>query len=369
VNRVGKCLVVLMASAGLMLASAGSASADLLYGANGAGNRPADLLILDPASGAVIRTVGPIGFGVTGLAIDPGTGTLYGVTGLNSNPGTAPDFGSLITINRTTGAGTLVGKEVPGTSTRGTVDITFTPGGTLFGWFETTDDLAKIDKSTGVATVIGDSGVSTYGGGFASNAAGTLFLAGEGEQGPLRTVDPNTGLTTQVATLNGPSPDPGISALAFDSSGKLYGSTTPSNSGTLGSTLISIDPASGALTTIGAAIDRLDALVFVPGRSVTLKKKLKNGGEKVQLFGQIADTGDPACLAGQSVQVQRLRLGAAKTAKKKKKKFKTFKKVQTNSAGKFSTKAKVNQSFKYRAFLPESNVCDDATSKPKKVKA
>jgi hypothetical protein len=365
VNHVRRCLIVLFASTCGLLACAGSASADLLYGADGAGNHPANLLVLDPSTGAVVKTVGPIGFGVTGLAIDPMTGTLYGVTGLSTKPGAAPSPGALITINRTTGAGTLVGDELP--EDNGATDITFTPNGQLYGWFEQSDLFGSIAKATGVATTFPETGLSTYGSGIASNSAGVIFLAGEGEQGPLRTVDPNTGETTVVATLKGPSEDPGVSALAFDSAGKLFGSTVPSNNATLGSTLITIDPSSGALTTIGPAIDRLDALAFVPDRSVTLKKKLKSGGETVQLSGQIVDSGDPACRAGQPVKIERKRLGAAKTAKKNK--FKTFKKVKTNAAGKFSTKANVTQTVKYRAFLPESNVCDDATSKAKKVKA
>jgi hypothetical protein len=370
-NRVQRCLVVLTAFVCGLLASAGSASAELLYGANGAGNRPADLLVLDPSTGAVIRSVGPIGFGVTGLAIDPATGTLYGSTGRANDAGTAPNPGFLITINRTTGQGTLVGDVVPPASDRSpAADITFTPDGKLYGWIEPSiDSLATIDKTTGLGTILSDPGLSTYGSGLASNSAGVLYFAGEGEQGPLRTVDPNTGLTTQVATLNGPSPDPGISALAFNGAGKLYGSTTPSNDATVGSSLITIDPATGALTTIGPSIDRLDALVFVPDRSVTLKKKLKNHGEKVRLFGQISDIGDPACVAGQTVQIQRKKLGGASKSAKKKRKFKNFRRLTTDQTGKFSTKTKVNQTFKYRAFLPESNVCDDSTSKAKKVKA
>jgi hypothetical protein len=365
VNRARRCLIVLLASACGLLACAGSASADLLYGANGAGNRPADLLVLDPSTGAVIRTVGPIGFGVTGLAIDPTTGTLYGVTGRSNDPGTAPSPHSLITINRTTGAGTLIGDD----EGIGDVvaDITFTPDGTLFGWLEGEDSLATLNKATGESTVVGESGLDTYGSGIASNSSGVLYYAGEGTQGPLRTVDRSTGLTTIVGNLTGSAPEPGVAALAFSGAGQLFGATTPSNNSALGSTLITIDPATAAITASHPAIDRLDALVFVPSRSAVLKKKLKDAGEKVRLFGQINDAGDPACSAGQTIKIQRVPLGKAKASKKKK--FKTFRTLKANQAGKFSTKAKVSRSFKYRAFLPESNVCDDATSKAKKVKA
>ena len=366
-NRVRKCLIVLLTSAGVVLASAGTASADLLYGADGAGgNAATNLYIVNSSNGQVLKTVGPIGFAVTGLAIDPTTGTLYGSTAQRN---TAPNPGSLITINRTTGAGTLVGDARP--DNESVADITFTPDGTLYGWLEdNTDDLVTLNKATGAATVVGDSGLSTYGSGIASNASGTLYFAGEGEQGQLFTVDRNTGAATPVATLNGPDGDPGISALAFDSVGTLFGSRLPSNSTVngFGSDLLTINIGSGAITSLGKSVDRLDAIAFVPPRTVTLKKKLKNGGEKVVLSGRISDATDPACVAVQPVKIQRKPLGSAKAAKKKRK-FKTFKKVTTKQNGSFSTKAKVTRSFKYRAFLPESNVCDDSTSKAKKVKA
>jgi hypothetical protein len=367
VNRVRRCLIALSASTCGLLALTGSASAELLYGTDGAGNNPSNLYILNPSNGGVVRTVGPIGFGVTGLAIDPTTGTLYGTTGRNTGPGTGPNPVSLITINRTTGAGTFVGKLRP--NNEGAADITFTSDGTLYGWLEPgTDDLVTINKATGAATIVGDSGLNTYGSGLAANASGVLYFAGEGEQGPLRTVDRNTGATTQVATLNGPNGAPGISALAFDAAGTLYGSRLPSDSPSFASDLITIDTATGAITSKGPSVDRLDGIVFVPPRSVTLKKKLKSHGTKVRLFGRVSATGDPACVSEQTVQIQRKKLGEAKSAKKKAK-FRNFRSVKTDQGGNFSTKTKVKKTFKYRAFLPESNVCDDSTSKAKKVKA
>jgi DNA-binding beta-propeller fold protein YncE len=366
-TRIRRLLIVLSASACGLMAFAGSASADLLLGANGAGNNPSNLVVLDPSTGSVIRTVGPIGFGVTGLAIDPTTGTLYGATGRNTGAGTGPNPVSLIRINRTTGAGSLVGKFRP--DNEGAADLTFTPDGTLYGWLEpNTDDLIRIDKATGVATVVGDSGLDTYGSGIASNSAGVLYFAGEGDQGRLFTIDRGTGAATPIATLDGATGNPGISALAFDSSGTLFGARLPSNSSTAGfaSDLITIDTATGHITSKGPSIDRLDALVFVPPRHVTLKKKLKNHGTKVKLSGKINDPTDPACVGGQTVQIQRKKLGKSKG---KKKKFKTFKTRTTNKSGAYSTKAKVKQSFKYRAFAPEGPTCDAATSKVKKVKA
>src|SRR5262245_55839165 len=80
-------------------------AAETLYGADGAQGNPSNLLILDPRNGALICTIGPIGFGVTGLAVHPITGVLFGSTG-NRSPSLP---GHLITINKQTGAGTDVG--------------------------------------------------------------------------------------------------------------------------------------------------------------------------------------------------------------------------------------------------------------------
>jgi hypothetical protein len=358
-----------LATACSFLALTGTASAQLLYGADGGGGHLANLYILNPDTGAVVRTVGPIGHSVTGLAIDPTTGTLYGVTGRSTDGGETNSV-SLIKIDRATGAGTVVGKER--SNNEGAADITFTPDGALYGWLEPdTDDLVTIDKATGAATVVGDSTLDTYGSGLASNSSGVLYFAGEGQNGPLRTVDRATGATTQIATLNGPGGTsiPGISALAFNG-GTLFGSRLPSASDTsFASDLLTIDTSSGVITSKGSSVDRLDAIVFTPPRSLTLKKKLKSHGTKVRLFGQVSATGDPACVAGQSVQIQRKKLGKSKGKKKKKKGFRNFKSVTTGQDGSYSTKTKVKKSFKYRAFLPETNVCDDVTSGAKKVKA
>jgi hypothetical protein len=131
VTRRLRFLAALVASCCAPLAFASLASAqEVLYGADGGGGGDtpgvtSNLYLLNPSSGALLQTIGPIGFAVTGLAEDPSTGTLYGVTSLGSttNPG------SLITVNKTTGAGTLVGDERSGDTAfpEGAADITFTP--------------------------------------------------------------------------------------------------------------------------------------------------------------------------------------------------------------------------------------------------
>jgi Ca2+-binding RTX toxin-like protein len=265
VTRTRRFFAALVASCCALLAFASFASAqERLYGATG-GPDPSNLYLLDPASGAVLQTVGPIGFSVTGLAVDPSTGTLYGTT--SAQDATNPC--SLITINKTAGAGTLVGDLGVCPPDDAAADITFTPDGTLFGWIENDlDDLGTIDKATGATSIVGDAGISTLGSGLASDSAGTLFFAGQTDSGPLRTVDRNTGATTQVALLDGTTIDP-IGALAFNSAGTLFGVRIDNDLASRPTELITIDTASGAINVRGPSVDRLDAIVFETPRPPT----------------------------------------------------------------------------------------------------
>ncbi len=232
----------------------GAVRADILYGATG-GSAPSNLYILNPANGSVTSTVGPIGFAVTGLAFDPTSGVLYGVT--SGFSATSPR--SLITINTTTGVGTLVGPEINGSPI---ADITFTKNGTLYGWGEGGDDLYTINKITGTATKVGESGIGTYGSGISANPNDVLFYTGSGRTGPLRTIDKTTGLPTTVATLSGAPGTDGdpVNALAFNSTNILYGSI-----GTFGSGqghLVIINTTTGVVTDLGLTVINLDAIAF-----------------------------------------------------------------------------------------------------------
>jgi hypothetical protein len=227
-----------------------------LFAADGAGGTLSSLYELNPATGAVKSTIGPIGFAVTGMAVDPQTGTLYGVTGANDPA--SPSF--LITINPTTGAGTIVGDELPSTK-YGAADITFTSDGTLYGWSEDSDELVTINKTTGAATVVGPNTIGTYGSGLAASSSNILFLTGDGDQGDLTTVNRTTGAATTVGTLNGAN-DEAINALAFNGS-TLYGSSVVICCNTSTTTeLITINTSTGAITVIGPSLAKMDALVW-----------------------------------------------------------------------------------------------------------
>ena len=196
---------------------------------------------------------------MTGLAVHPATGVLFGSTG-NASPNNP---GSLITINKTTGAGTLVGSF--GFQGKTMTDLTFTSDGTLYGWLTGSggggEDLYTINQATGAATKVGTSGLSgTFGGGLAASNGNNLFLASSGDSGPLRTVNRVTGAVTTVATLDGTSGN-GIAAMKFNAAGVLHGVDLAGGTSRL-ATLVTINTNTGAITTLGPTVDRLDAIAF-----------------------------------------------------------------------------------------------------------
>ena len=134
-----------------------------LFAVDGASGHASSLYVLDPTNGSVLRTVGPIGFnGVMGIDRHPTTGILYGVT-------IVPD--RLITIDTTTGAGTVVGN-----TGRQIWDIAFDSTGVLYGWSAGDEDLVTIDVQTGQTTRVGECFCDTFNTGLAVDSAGTLYM-------------------------------------------------------------------------------------------------------------------------------------------------------------------------------------------------
>ena len=211
------------------LAAGGLAStamaAPVLYGATGADSTdtsppPASSLYsIDPGTGAA-TAIGSIGSAVTGLAVDPTSGTLYGVTADVERAGTPRQ---LLTINPATGAGTVVGSI----GTNEIEDIAFNSAGQLYGWNTVGDSLARISKSAPVSvTSVGPSGAGvTFGGALAFGVSGALYGLLNGDDGNLWTVDPASGVATKSRALNGSPNTSGalLAAAAFGCDGKtLY---------------------------------------------------------------------------------------------------------------------------------------------------
>ncbi len=252
----------------LVTASGSRAVAQVIYAATGSNGVSGVLYTVDPAT-AASTVVGPtripnfIGFspiGLTGLAFHPTTGVLYGAT-VNSGPST--NLHSLVTIDKATGTATLIGQMVDPVG-----DIAFDAGGTLYGWQAggTQKSLVTINLTTGVQTLVGISGLTNTSGNGLSFAGGTLYLAANGSNGVLRTVDPPSGATTAGPLLTGAPQSPGaIAALASDPSGILFGVNTNQGISPTTVNLVVINPLTGAVQDRGSLPADTDAIAFTNG--------------------------------------------------------------------------------------------------------
>jgi hypothetical protein len=226
-----------------------------LVGAQASATATSSLLELDPASGAVTSTIGPIGFAVTGLAQNPLSGVLYGATSRNS----AASPGSLISVNPSSGAGALIGGF--GLPNESMADLAFDNGGHLYGWSSITGNLYTINLSTGAATLVSSTGLGQPQGGGLAYVRGVLFLTPNRDNGNLRQIDPATGTQTTAQALSGGAGGRAIAALTLDrTSGLLLGSRINQSTAARPADLIAIDPATAVISVRGASIARLDAV-------------------------------------------------------------------------------------------------------------
>ncbi len=178
-----------------------------LFGTDASGDH---LLTVNPVTGAGAIVGGMFIGSVPSLAVDPATGTIYAGQG-----GGAPN---IYTVDKGSGAATLVGDSGLGFAAIGGMD--FTPDGTLYAAVNIvgdggtgSDHLATINKATGAATVIGPfgacppSGLCTIEGmeGIAFDASGTLWGAhsarGAAGAAGLYTINAATGAATLVTPI------------------------------------------------------------------------------------------------------------------------------------------------------------------------
>jgi hypothetical protein len=247
------------------------------------------LFLLDPTN-AYSADLGPImgkdasnndvNMGVSGLAFSS-TGVLYGAT-VGDVPAVTTTIGynrQLVTIDPATGTATRVGDL----SDAGGVfyqmgDIRFS-GDVLYGYGFKDDggsggyELVSVDPATGAVTTISTGNGGGYGVGFAFDDMNRLIIAGKNVGSELDTLDTATGSATPLATLDGTlernTDVAPVNALAFED-GTLYGAVNTgvySGSGTAAGpegVLITIDPATGHVTEVGALPDNVDALEAAP---------------------------------------------------------------------------------------------------------
>lgn len=183
----------------LFLAGGPAASAaTILWGTIGVGGADSTLVRLDPDTGLLVQTIGLIGYSVNGLTWDPITGKLYGSTSiLDAN------YNGLIEIDPVTGVGTPVGVNGWGFGVPTPVStITINSAGQMYGWVDGDDDLVSINTSTGVATVVGDSGLDTFAHGLSFNGSDDLYLVnGDGFYYLINAATGAPGAGTELGTM------------------------------------------------------------------------------------------------------------------------------------------------------------------------
>ena len=152
----------------------------------------------------------------------------------------------LISIDQTTGLGTLVGPLSNGMTG---LDLAAS-GGNLYTFDQINDKVRQLDPLTGSTLATIDVGIVTGGeGGFAMRADGTGFLSSTlGAVGTLWRFDINAPSSSLVTLSNGLAPS--MDGLAFDSAGVLYGLNQGASDG--GNKLYTIDQSTGATTLVGA---------------------------------------------------------------------------------------------------------------------
>ena len=120
----------------LLLPALAYAQGEVLYGCNGGGEKPSNLYVIDPSTGAA-TLVGPMGMtSCSGLAF-AANGTLYAVGHDPNNPN---NLFSLFVVDPATGAATPIGESDHNFGST-ISDLSFRSDGRLFGYLEGNDGL------------------------------------------------------------------------------------------------------------------------------------------------------------------------------------------------------------------------------------
>jgi hypothetical protein len=233
----------------------------VLYAARGTFGVEGVLYTLDPATGTVLTTVGPLqdaagnNYGMTGLKYHPITGIFYGATA-----GQSPTNPScLVIVDPATALVTPIGPF-------GAVltDIAIDPTtGVMYAVCGFNQKFYTINTATGEAVQTGSTGIGFQnGGGFAADRTGALF-------GVSNFSFYSYNKTTGLATLIGPTLLGNFVKVAdFNPSSVLYGLE---GGGGIDNThlrwLVTFNVITGLGTRVGRiTVNDLDALAFIPVR-------------------------------------------------------------------------------------------------------
>ena len=177
---------------------------------------------------------------LVGIAVnDARAATLYGIAPFGGTP-------NLYTINTSTGAATLVGSTGVSSPFDG---IAFDATGTLYGYTPGggPGDLYTINPATGAATLVGSTGLfAPQGGMSAQPGTDTLFAIDSSSTDHLLTINKSTGAATIVGAMGAAGRD--VSGIAFQPNGALLGVALNDNSADM---LVSINTSTGLASNIG----------------------------------------------------------------------------------------------------------------------
>jgi hypothetical protein len=151
----------------------------VLYVAKGTFGVQGALYTIDPATGALLTTVGPLNdtlgnnYGMNAMKYDPFTGILYGVT-MDSSP-TDPNW--LVIIDPTTALVTPIGLTGPDPSRWVLTDIAIDPTtGIMYAVSGYDQKFFSIDTTTGQGTQVGSTLLGYQnGGGLAADRTGAIY--------------------------------------------------------------------------------------------------------------------------------------------------------------------------------------------------
>jgi PEP-CTERM motif len=183
------------------------------------------LLNLNAANGSIITSVpvkdGTNQISIADLAVQPGTGILFGIRGPNDGLG---GFGKLYTINKTTGAATLVGNTGDFFGA-----IAFAPNGTLYMTAADLDfmtgNVINISLKTlnpANASVLTVVPMIDHMGALGIRPEDGVIFGGTGDAAQLFTINPTTGAETLIGSTGrnfvgdlafAPVPEPASLAL------------------------------------------------------------------------------------------------------------------------------------------------------------
>ncbi|BCA57076.1 hypothetical protein W02_42160 [Nitrospira sp. KM1] len=130
------------------------------------------------------------------------------------------------------------------------------------GFSDTNSPVYTIDTVTGTQTLLGNSGIAQLNS-LAMSPSGVLYSANMNQ---LVTIDLTTGVATPVATMTTGTAQTNIRSIAFNDAGTLYAVNQPaagmSQSGT--GRLFTVNTTTGATTLIGGTAQMVQGLDFAP---------------------------------------------------------------------------------------------------------